>query len=231
MHIALGSGESESFRVADFAAYFRRVRSHFLDAVKTDAETEPYPVEHCGLCDFRPLCEAHWDAVDHLVRVAGIRRDQVERLRAADIGTLADLAAVTPGTTAPRIPASTFEKLRDQAALQHLRRETGRLAYHLLPPEEERGLGLLPEPSAGDLFLDLEGDPFWESDRKLEYLFGLLWLEGEDLGYRAFWAHADAASRIAVASSRLRRVKTPPRSAPATWSCLGRTPVAISSFR
>lgn len=197
MHIALGSGESESFRVADFAAYFRRVRRHFLDAVKTAAETEPYPVERCGLCDFRPLCESHWDRVDHLVRVAGIRRDQVERLRAADIGTLADLAATTPGTTVPRIPAATFEKLRDQAALQHLHRETGRLVYHLLPPEEERGLGLLPAPSAGDLFLDLEGDPFWASDRKLEYLFGLVWLEGEDIGYRAFWAHDPAEERRA----------------------------------
>lgn len=197
MHIALGSGESESFRVADFAAYFRRVRRHFLQAVAAEAATEPYPVEHCGLCDFRPLCEVQWDAVDHLVRVAGIRRDQVERLRAADIATLADLAAAMPGTTVSRIPAATFEKLRDQAALQHLRRETGRLAYHLLPPEEERGLGLLPAPSAGDLYLDLEGDPFWESDRKLEYLFGLLWQEGQAVDYRAFWAHDPSAERLA----------------------------------
>lgn len=197
MHIALGSGESESFRVADFAAYYRRVRSHFLQAVADQAETEPYPVEHCGLCDFRPLCEAHWDAVDHLVRVAGVRRDQVERLRAVGIATLGDLAAATPGTAVPRIPAATFEKLRDQAALQHLRRESGRLAYHLLPPEDERGLGLLPAPSDGDLFLDLEGDPFWESDRKLEYLFGLVWQEGEDIAYRAFWAHDPDEERLA----------------------------------
>src|SRR5262245_35142534 len=107
MHIALGSGETESYRVADFAAYFRRIRSHFLEAAETGAETEPYPVEHCGLCDFRSLCKGHWDAVDHLVRVAGIRRDQVERLRAAGLATLADLAAATPGTTVAPIPAPT----------------------------------------------------------------------------------------------------------------------------
>src|SRR5215510_10969103 len=101
MHLAFGNGESESFRVADFAAYFRRVRRQFLDAVQTQAETEPYPVEHCGLCDFRPLCEAHWETVDHLVRVAGIRRDQVERLRAAGLATLADLAVAPPGRTVP----------------------------------------------------------------------------------------------------------------------------------
>jgi uncharacterized protein len=195
MHIALGSGETESFRVADFAAYFRRVRRHFLDAVEAQAETEPYPVEHCGLCDFRPLCETHWDAVDHLVRVAGIRRDQVERLRNAGVGTLTDLALAAPGSAVPRIPAATFEKLRDQAALQHVRRETGNLTYRLLPAEEERGLGLLPAPSTGDLFLDLEGDPFWESDRKLEYLFGLLWEDGQETDYQAFWAHDPAEER------------------------------------
>src|SRR5690349_4689399 len=91
MHIALGSGETESYRLADFAAYFRRVRWQFREAVGDQGETEPYPVEHCGLCSFRPLCETHWDAVDHLVRVAGIRRDQVERLKAAGIASLGDL--------------------------------------------------------------------------------------------------------------------------------------------
>jgi hypothetical protein len=31
---------------------------------------------------------------------------------------------------------------------------------------EKRGLGLLPVPSAGDLFYDIEGDPFWGSARR-----------------------------------------------------------------
>src|SRR5204863_2121381 len=123
MHIALGSGESESFRVADFSAYYRRVRRRFLEAVAAEAATDPYPVEHCGLCAFRPLCEKHWDAVDHLVRVAGIRRDQITRLAPVGITTLAELAAAPPGSAVPRIPAATFEKLRDQAALQYARRE------------------------------------------------------------------------------------------------------------
>lgn len=189
MHIALGSGQSDSFRLADFAAYYRRVRQRFLSAVAADAATEPYPVEHCGLCDFRPLCESYWDSVDHLVRVAGIRRDQIVRLDAVGISTLHGLANAPPETVVPTMPPATFEKLRDQAALQRERRESGRLLYHVLPPEPERGLSLLPTPSPGDLFLDLEGDPFWQADRKLEYLFGLLWQERDSVAYRAFWAH------------------------------------------
>ena len=42
-----------------------------------------------------------------------------------------------------------------------------------LPPEAGRGLGRLPEPSWGDVFLDFEGDPF-VGEHGLEYLTGFL---------------------------------------------------------
>ena len=50
-----------------------------------------------------------------------------------------------------------------------LRSATARQA--LVP---DRGLWALPEPSPGDLFLDLEGDPFYGSDEidGVDYLFG-----------------------------------------------------------
>ena len=58
MHVVLGSGERESFRLADFVAYYRRVRERFLAAVAAlAAETYPYPVAHCELCDFPSVCE------------------------------------------------------------------------------------------------------------------------------------------------------------------------------
>jgi uncharacterized protein len=55
----------------------------------------------------------------------------------------------------------------------------------VLPPEPARGFALLPPPSPGDLFFDIEGDPFWEARGGLEYLWGVSDAEG----YRAFWAH------------------------------------------
>ncbi|MBA3779864.1 MAG: hypothetical protein H0X16_11325, partial [Chloroflexi bacterium] len=39
--------------------------------------------------------------------------------------------------------------------------------------DPERGLSILPPPSPGDLFFDIEGDPFAE-DEGLEYLFGVV---------------------------------------------------------
>ena len=84
---------------------------------------------------------------------------------------------------------STFEALHEQAALQYAARTTGRHSYRLLEPEPKRGFELLPKPSPGDVFFDIEGDPFWAPDRGLEYLFGVLWREDGGTRYQVFWAH------------------------------------------
>ncbi len=189
MHIALGSGATESYRVLDFLAYYRRVRERFLDAVHHPRPTEPWPVAHCKICDFRALCEAWWDEHDHLTRVANIRREQIVRLGEAGITTLAELGDAPRETAVPRLPATTFESIRHQAELQLRHRRTGEHAFETLHPEDERGLALLPKPSPGDLFFDMEGDPYWDPSGGLEYLFGVLWQENGDEQFRAFWAH------------------------------------------
>ncbi len=186
MHIALGSGETESYRVNDFLAYYRRVRARY-EAFAADApHTEPYPVPHCRICDFIELCTQWWEEHDHLSRVARMRHDQVVRLSDAGITTLAKLGAQPRGTEIPRMAATTFEALRHQAELQLRARETGRHEYALLAAEEKCGFQLLPKPSEGDLFFDMEGDPWWEPSRGLEYLFGVMERSGE---FHAFWAH------------------------------------------
>jgi uncharacterized protein len=189
MHVVLGTGETESFRLHDFLAYYRRVRDRFLDAVHQPRETEPYPCGHCALCDFKELCDAWWDERDHLVRVAGIRRDQIARLGAAGIETLVQLGSAAPDTEVARMAEVTFAKLREQAALQLGFRETGEHRWVTLAPETERGFALLPKPSPGDLFFDIEGDPFWAADRGLEYLLGVTELRDGEPRFRAFWAH------------------------------------------
>jgi uncharacterized protein len=46
--------------------------------------------------------------------------------------------------------------------------------------------------------LDFEGHPLFEPGRKLEYLFGVLTLDGVEPGYIALWAHDRAAERQAL---------------------------------
>src|SRR5262249_16256845 len=157
----------------DFAAYYRRVRAGFLAAVGRQDATEPYPVEHCALCEFRDVCRERLNQEDHLALVAGIRLEQVTRLRAAGIGTLTKLAQAPAAPVANRA-ARTFEILNDQAGLQLRRRTIGRLDWRPLPVEPGRGFERLPRPSPGDVIFDIEGDPFWEPARGLHFLFGLL---------------------------------------------------------
>jgi predicted RecB family nuclease len=176
IHVLLGNGQTESFRPREFDAYARRVRRRLEAFVRNPPHTEPYPVDLCDRCDFRALCDAWWDEVDHLCRVAGLYRTQIEKLEEGGITTLAALARadeVPPGLT-----PDTFEKLRRQAKLQLFRRESGELQYELLDPQPRAGFALLPGSSPGDLFFDIEGNPFWDEQGSLEYLWGVLDVDG-----------------------------------------------------
>jgi uncharacterized protein len=186
MHVVNGLSERESFKPQDFLAYYRRLRDRFLHAVASGAPTYPYPVMHCSLCEFLERCQRQWDEDDHLSLVAGIRRTQVERLNAAGIATLADLAAVDARVR--KLRPETLARLRDQATLQLHRRRTGELRHQLLPLQPERGFALLPEPSPGDIWLDFEGDPWYEAARPLEYLTGWVYLDDGEPRYEHLWS-------------------------------------------
>jgi uncharacterized protein len=196
MHVVNGLGERESFRPADFLAYYHRLRARFQAAIESGGATYPYPVDHCGLCDFFSLCRQRWEDDDHLTLVAGISRAQVERLTAADVSTLTELGDADPDMRIPKLNPVTFDKLRDQAGLQLHRRRTGEHRVHLLPIEPERGLALLPEPQPGDIWLDFEGYPWFEPAQGLEYLVGWVYLDDEGRPqYDSLWARDRAEEK------------------------------------
>jgi uncharacterized protein len=194
IHVLLGNGTQESFRPQEFAAYYRRVRARLAEFVADPPSTEPAPVAHCGICDFKPVCDAHWDKVDHLSRVAGISSRQIAKLAADGITTLAGLGAA-PSEPIPRgISADTWARIHQQAALQLDARETGQDRFVVLEPHPAGGLALLPEPSPGDLFFDFEGNPFWDAEGSLEYLWGILDVERN---FTPLHAHDHATERQA----------------------------------
>ena len=195
-YVVLGTRDRFPIRIANVSAYFRRLQDRFRNSVSARSSTAPYPSEHCQVCGFYSTCHERWEREDHLVRVAGIHHDQVNRLFTAGIKSLTALAQAQVDTRVPKIPVSTFEVLQQQAALQFGSQREKKIVYCKLPVENGRGFQALPHPSRGDLVLDLEGHPFFEPVRGLTFLFGVLKNDG-DARYEPFWAHDRTGERRA----------------------------------
>lgn len=193
MHVELGSGRRESFKLRDYFYYYRSLLGRLVDylAAYPDGAEVPYPspCDHCGLCPWRERCAAKRIEDDHLSAVAGITRQQIAKLESADVRTVAALAALPADRILPKIAPETLEKLRHQASLQVIERESGRQVVELLPVEGGvlRGFARLPRPDEGDLFFDMEGDPMEEGG--LEYLFGVYYFDAGKPVFKAYWAH------------------------------------------
>ena len=192
MHLALGGVQREtvSFRVADYAAYFRLVAREFeafLDGGSAfPVETVPEPVEHCGVCRWSERCRKQWRVEDDLSLVAGLSSRQRRSLQTIDVTTRTGLAE--PVKALPdRLDGAGREalaRIQTQARIQVRGERVGMTISERIAPALDRdgelvanrGLLMLPEPSPGDLFFDIEGDPFFGTAEVdgIDYLFGVI---------------------------------------------------------
>src|SRR3989454_645978 len=217
----------DEYRVDDFMAYYRVVRRRleaaigaapaagagvspraregqallplFAEPAVTTVPTYPDPVPHCDICRWWPVCDGQRRRDDHLSFVAGISRLQARELQARQVTALEALASgPLPPTWKPaRGSVESYARVREQGRVQRGGRKAGRALYELLPPQPGLGLERLPAPSPGDLFFDLEGDPFVGPSGR-EYLFG--WVVEDSGGsphYECLWALDPAAERSA----------------------------------
>jgi uncharacterized protein len=221
MKIVLGGSarETAALRVDDYMAYFRAAKARFEETVLgTDvapaaapayppAATYPEPVEHCDVCRWSELCMARRRSDDHLSLVAGITARQRKGLVARELDTVERLAAAPIPFDPPLdgTSAASVERVREQARIQVQGRGRPKPIHELLLPkpgepiEPERGLATLPQPDPGDLFLDLEGDPY-ALDDGVDYLFGVMDVGGE---FRAFWSFdPDRSGEVTLAGEK-----------------------------
>ena len=199
MHLVLGDGARQSFRVGDYRAYLRHATAR-LEAVVAASPfvTYPEPVDHCGVCRWSEVCDRRWRDDDSLVLVAGLSRSQARKLDGAGVKTAEALATSDGDLSATGISATTLARLRLQAQLHVKERETARPDYVLIRPERpDLGLALLPSPTDADLIFDMESDP-WALDGGLEYLFGVLDMAGN---FTPIWAHDRDQEKMAFERS------------------------------
>jgi predicted RecB family nuclease len=183
----------------DYIRDVRAARDEFLKFVTENPETKAVPLPACQQCSWQGHCTQEWEASDHMIRVAGIRRTQIAKLEEAGVRTMAALAKFDGDIRG--IGAPVLDRLRRQAALQSdPLDEQGQLRIEVLAQtvgDKPKGFDLLPQPDPGDLYFDMEGFPYETGG--LEYLFGVGYFEkGDPLGWRfnGFWAHdRDAEKR------------------------------------
>ncbi|WP_153039488.1 TM0106 family RecB-like putative nuclease, partial [Sphingobium yanoikuyae] len=184
-HLQLGDGSRFTVRLSEVSAYARHARRMLETFLAERPETRPEPVSACTLCRWSDHCGEQWEAEDSLSLVAGISRSQRQKLEAVGVTTMAGLAA--RNDRVPKMATETQRKLVSQARLQSARRAGGPPSFELRDAQPGKGFGLLPAPDEGDVFYDIEGDPYFPGG--LEYLRGVWYREGGDWAFRAFWAH------------------------------------------
>jgi uncharacterized protein len=187
--------QPEVYRLADYSAYYRLVKRRLEAAIAArERDTYPEPAQHCDVCIWWSQCNARRRKDDHLCFVAGISRLQIRELTTRlDVSTLEQLGDLEVVKKPARGSREALERVRDQAAIQLKARRTNGRQHEVLPLGDEHGFLRLPEPSRGDLFLDLEGDRL-ALDGGREYLFGLSDARNT---YTPLWATSPAEEKQA----------------------------------
>lgn len=193
IRLVLGNASTLFYPQSHAAAYVQLAGKRLKDWIERAPSQEPtYPElqSACATCSWLSYCEKRRRDDDHLGYIANITHTQINKLKSAGIHTLTDLARHPSPLSVSGIGEPTLIRLKKQAELQLEERLSGEITYQLLPYKFGDGLDLLPEPSAGDVYFDFEGDPLAEGG-SLEYLFG--WAEvtkfGEEPIFHALWAH------------------------------------------
>lgn len=203
VHVVTPEGQ-QTYRTALFSAYYRLARGQLLRAATQEPAplTYPHPVAHCDICVYWRHCDKQRRADDHPSLIASIRGSQVREFQQQGLPTvavIAERAGELPDRPTRGAP-ETFQRLGHQAQLQLASRDAEVPRFEALQLETGRGLARLPEPSAGDMFLDFEGDPF-VAPHGLEYLTGVV--TRDDAGQPQFsqrWALNTQDERAALES-------------------------------
>ena len=210
MEVALGGSARaiERFRVADYMAYYRRARARF-EALMADSPpaypvtaTYPEPVEHCEVCRWAVAVRPERRRDDHLSLVAGITHAAAAAARDHRRGHGGGAwRAAHPGPPPHRGHQRAGPGARPRAGTPPgggPARRTGCCSSCSSRSRRSAAWRCCREPSPGDLFFDIEGDPFVEEGGSdgLEYLFGVIEPATSTAGRRfhAFWG-TDRAAR------------------------------------
>jgi uncharacterized protein len=132
------------------------------------------PRPSCASCSWQDHCKTGRSEARDLSLIQGIRSVSRERLVRAGISTIEQMSVAEEGRKPARLGQKTFENLKAQAEIQLKGEAQNKVLAELIDWQQ---LSQFPLASDGDIWFDMEGDPYADEGRGLEYMFGYQYLE------------------------------------------------------
>lgn len=201
VHLRLG-GDSKwsasALDLIDLAQFFMaRVRNRLSTFKAAPTPTWAPPKESCSRCRWSTQCDLGRHQDRDLSLIQGIRSSTRSLLVANGINTIDEMAIATDEQR-PKLPREvskgTFASLREQAGIQVRGEDSPKPIYEI---KDVDAFGLMPESSDGDIWFDMEGDPFANNGAGLEYMFGYLYRISADFEFHTFDARNTAEEKTA----------------------------------
>jgi uncharacterized protein len=152
--------------------------------------------EACIRCRWQEHCDTGRIQDRDLSLVYGVRSSTRLALIQAGYSTIDQLATATEDDYTKvkgEVSKETFNKLIKQAALQLKGEKADTLLFEVKDPSL---LSVIPASSPGDIWFDMEGDPY-SGNEGLEYMFGYLLRDKHELKFNTFVAESKAFEKQA----------------------------------
>lgn len=209
----------ETITLNDVEEYSRLLKSQFeafystsLEDLEQNKELRPLPCSFCDMCQWNEHCNTKWKSKKSLTQIANVSISQIKKIESSGVKDIPEF--VQYDGNIPKLDDRIHSTLKTQAELQLNRMNGGDPEFRLKDFKEDKGLNKLPEPQEGDMFYDIEGNPYHEENGTagLEYLNGIWFVDSflelgslfndvmhyESGKFLPIWAHSRADEKQAL---------------------------------
>ena len=182
----------EDVQVNQVNEFFKIHRENYEKFINNGIDNiKPEKCGFCQVCSWQQECEKIWVKEDNLNQVGGLNKVHLKKLLELNIDTATKLSKQDSNKNLKGFREEISNKLIIQAKLQKEYELTKKPIYqynkkNLIGP---KGFNLLPEPTASDLYFDIESVEDHVFPGGLEYLFGIYYIEDNQEKFKAFWSH------------------------------------------
>lgn len=191
-YIVLKSMEKKQVALKDMYLFFLKTKKKYEHFVDNDIDkSQPEKCSFCEICPWIENCTKIWKDNDSLDLLWGIRKPVKKKLYNVGIKTIAALAKYDVKKNKTGVTQEILERYVKISKLKQEQKKTGKPAYEIIEENLSipKGFNLLAKPSKCDLFFDMESVQDYVVDGKLEYLFGIYYVENGEEKFEALWSH------------------------------------------